>query len=53
MYPDHKGEGTVNGEPSQPLLDLLNAHAVGFKWSLSFRVWSHPPYPVADSWGVA
>jgi quinol monooxygenase YgiN len=23
---------TVYGEPSQPLLDLLNAHAVGFKW---------------------
>jgi hypothetical protein len=23
---------TVYGEPSQPLLDLLRAHAVGFKW---------------------
>jgi quinol monooxygenase YgiN len=23
---------TVYGEPSQPLLDLLKAHAVGFKW---------------------
>ncbi|HEY9385058.1 MAG TPA: hypothetical protein VIP80_16225 [Gemmatimonadales bacterium] len=23
---------TVYGEPSQPLLDLLAAHAVGFKW---------------------
>jgi len=23
---------TVYGEPSQPLLDLLNAHHVGFKW---------------------
>ena len=23
---------TVYGDPSQPLLDLLNAHSVGFKW---------------------
>jgi hypothetical protein len=23
---------TVYGDPSQPLLDLLNAHQVGFKW---------------------
>ena len=23
---------TVYGEPSQPLLDLLKAHSVGFKW---------------------
>jgi quinol monooxygenase YgiN len=23
---------TVYGEPSQPLIDLLNAHAAGFKW---------------------
>jgi hypothetical protein len=23
---------TVYGDPSQPLLDLLNAHHVGFKW---------------------
>jgi hypothetical protein len=23
---------TVYGEPSQPLLDLLNAHSVGFNW---------------------
>ena len=30
-YADHHFM-TVYGEPSQPLLDLLKAHAVGFKW---------------------
>jgi quinol monooxygenase YgiN len=28
---------TVYGEPSQPLLDLLKAHAAGFKWFSMFQ----------------
>ena len=28
---------TVYGEPSQPLLELLNAHHVGFKWFTFFQ----------------
>ena len=39
---------TVYGEPSQPLLDLLNAHRVGFKW-FSF-VQGLERSPVIPSW---
>ena len=28
---------TVYGEPSQPLIDLLQAHAAGYKWFCFFR----------------
>lgn len=38
----------VYGEPSQPLLDLLNAHAVGFKW-FSF-LQGLEPSPVIPGW---
>ena len=39
---------TVYGEPSQPLIDLLKAHGVGFKWFVFVQ--GLAPSPMNPAW---
>ena len=43
---------TVYGEVSEPLLNLLKAHSVGYKWFSSLDGLKHPAAPVSSVEGM-